>query len=114
MPVLPAPLISTDDCQKLIHSMINEIPFRLIKHDGLNPKELTAKNLIGLYAGEPYIITDRGRPVVEIIPLRAEVAAILNMIEEGKATWEGGKPLGFDGPELLGEPLADAVIEDRR
>ncbi|MFI0606860.1 MAG: type II toxin-antitoxin system Phd/YefM family antitoxin [Anaerolineae bacterium] len=65
-------------------------------------------------AGEPYIITDRGRPVVEIIPLRAEVAAILNMIEEGKATWEGGKPQGFDGPELLGEPLADAVIEDRR
>lgn len=51
LPVLPAPLISTDDCQKLIHSMINEIPFRLIKHDGLNPKELTAKNLIGLYAG---------------------------------------------------------------
>lgn len=51
LPVLPAPLISTDECQKLIHSMINEIPFRLIKHDGLHPKELTAKNLIGLYAG---------------------------------------------------------------
>jgi len=51
LPVLPAPLISTDECQKLIHSMINEIPFRLIKHDGLQPKELTAKNLIGLYAG---------------------------------------------------------------
>lgn len=51
LPVLPAPLISTDECQKLIHSMINEIPFRLIKHDGLLPKELTAKNLIGLYAG---------------------------------------------------------------
>lgn len=51
LPVLPAPLISTDECQKLIHSMFNEIPFRLIKHDGLHPKELTAKNLIGLYAG---------------------------------------------------------------
>lgn len=51
LPVLPAPLISTDECQKLIQSMINEIPFRLIKHDGLQPKELTAKNLIGLYAG---------------------------------------------------------------
>lgn len=51
LPVLPPPLISTDECQKLIHSMINEIPFRLIKHDGLQPKELTAKNLIGLYAG---------------------------------------------------------------
>lgn len=51
LPVLPPPLISTDECQKLIHSMINEIPFRLIKHDGLLPKELTAKNLIGLYAG---------------------------------------------------------------
>lgn len=51
LPVLPTPLISTDECQKLIQSMINEIPFRLIKHDGLLPKELTAKNLIGLYAG---------------------------------------------------------------
>ena len=63
---------------------------------------------------EPYIITDRGRPVVAIIPLRAEVAAILHMIEEGKANREGGKPLGFDGPEMLGDTLADAVIEDRR
>lgn len=65
-------------------------------------------------AGAAYIVTDRGRPVAEIIPLRPEIAALLAMIEEGLAAWEGGKPLGFDGPVLEGEPLSDAVIEDRR
>ncbi|MDE2594901.1 MAG: response regulator [Burkholderiales bacterium] len=49
--LLPTPLMSTEDCQKLIQSTLNEIPFRLIRHEDLQPKELTAKNLIGLYAG---------------------------------------------------------------
>lgn len=49
--LLPTPLMTTEDCQKLIQSMLNEIPFRLIRHEDLQPKELTAKNLIGLYAG---------------------------------------------------------------
>ena len=43
--------MTTEDCQKLIQSMLNEIPFRLIRHEDLQPKELSAKNLIGLYAG---------------------------------------------------------------
>ncbi|MGE5450571.1 MAG: response regulator [Acidobacteriota bacterium] len=50
-PLLPTSLMVTEDCQKLIQSMLNEIPFRLIRHEDLQPKELTAKNLIGLYAG---------------------------------------------------------------
>lgn len=45
------PMMTTDDCQKLVQATLNEIPFRIIRHDDLQPKELTAKNLIGLYAG---------------------------------------------------------------
>lgn len=45
------PLISPDAIQKLVHSMLNEIPFRIIKHETLHPKELSAKNLVGLFAG---------------------------------------------------------------
>lgn len=50
-PLLPTPLMTTEECQQLIQSTLNEIPFRLIRHEDLQPKELTAKNLIGLYAG---------------------------------------------------------------
>ncbi|HET8871417.1 MAG TPA: response regulator [Aquabacterium sp.] len=45
------PLMKTEDCQKLIQATLQEIPFRLIRHDELQVKDLTAKNLIGLYAG---------------------------------------------------------------
>lgn len=45
------PLMKTEDCQKLVHATLQEIPFRLIRHDDLQTKDLTAKNLIGLYAG---------------------------------------------------------------
>ena len=43
--------MKTEDCQKLVHATLQEIPFRLIRHDDLQTKDLTAKNLIGLYAG---------------------------------------------------------------
>ncbi|MDE2076115.1 MAG: response regulator [Burkholderiales bacterium] len=45
------PLMRTEDCQRLVHATLQEIPFRLIRHEDLHTKDLTAKNLIGLYAG---------------------------------------------------------------
>lgn len=45
------PLMKTEACQRLVHATLQEIPFRLIRHDELLAKDLTAKNLIGLYAG---------------------------------------------------------------
>lgn len=65
-------------------------------------------------AGERIIVTERGRPVAELVPISPERHAIEAMVEQGKLRWSGGKPTGLKGVETKGESVADAVIEDRR
>ena len=68
-------------------------------------------------AGERLIVTDRGRPIATVVP--AETAATTEwahaMVAEGRAHWNGGKPLGLT-PRIKsrGKPTSRMVLEDRR
>ena len=65
-------------------------------------------------AGETIEVTDRGRPVAKIVPLRA--ASVLDqMIAEGRATRAKGdlldhKPL----PPVPGKPLLSEILAEMR
>jgi prevent-host-death family protein len=67
--------------------------------------------------GELLVITDRGKPIGELIPTTTgqgtEVARAL--VRQGGATWGGGKPRGLSrAPRLRAGLVSEAVIEDRR
>lgn len=67
--------------------------------------------------GERITVTDRGRPVAVIIPpeASAEDEAIVRMVREGLARWEGGRPPATRRTyRLRGKPISDTVIEGRR
>lgn len=64
--------------------------------------------------GERILVTDRGEPVAELIPLSPERIALLKASAEGKLSWHGGKPQGLRGVAARGEPVAATVIRDRR
>jgi prevent-host-death family protein len=68
--------------------------------------------------GERIEVTDRGEVVALLIPAPngSELkSAILAMVEEGIASWSGGKPRGLNPPmKIPGRPLSEIVLEDRR
>ena len=69
-------------------------------------------------AGVAIQVTERGRPIALLGPVeqKANVAWAHQMVAEGRAHWNGGKPNVRKGvPVKPGAPLAsDIVIEDRR
>lgn len=67
--------------------------------------------------GEQVVITDRGEPVAELIPLPPPAAAARawDLVRQGRAHWGGGKPRGAKRPPKPRRGLvSDAVLEDRR
>ena len=67
--------------------------------------------------GERVTITDRGRPVAQIIPFPVDTVEgrLRDLVARGEATWSGGRPEGRSRPiEIAGPPVADAIVEDRR
>jgi prevent-host-death family protein len=70
-------------------------------------------------SGATIRVTDRGRTIATIQPVAAserDLAWVRQMVAEGKATWNGGKPKGASRPirPRPGSKLAsDIVIEDR-
>lgn len=64
--------------------------------------------------GERILVTERGEPVAELIPLSSERVALLRAAAEGHLSWDGGKPKGLRGVVVRGEPVAETVIRDRR
>jgi prevent-host-death family protein len=67
--------------------------------------------------GEQVLITDRGKPVAELVSLPAPAAAerAWTLVRQGRARWGGGKPRGAVRPPVpRGGSVADAVLEDRR
>jgi prevent-host-death family protein len=67
--------------------------------------------------GERITVTDRGRPVAVIGPpeASAEDEAVVRMVREGLARWEGGRPPATRRTyRIRGKPLSDTVIEGRR
>jgi prevent-host-death family protein len=67
--------------------------------------------------GERLTVTDRGRAIATLAPV--ERAVTLDwahaMVAEGRAHWNGGKPLGLAARiRSRGKPASQMVIEDRR
>jgi prevent-host-death family protein len=67
--------------------------------------------------GERVIVTERGRPVATLagIDERRAATEAWRLVQEGLASWGGGKPRGSaDPPRPRKGTVADAVLEDRR
>jgi prevent-host-death family protein len=64
--------------------------------------------------GERILVTERGEPVAELVPLSPERIALLRGAAHGDVGWSGAKPKGLRGVVVRGEPVADTVIRDRR
>ena len=65
-------------------------------------------------AGKRLIVTDRGKEVAELIPASKERRSIKKLVKKGRMAWNGKKPSGLTGVTILGKPLSDTVIEERR
>ncbi len=69
-------------------------------------------------AGERILVTDRGSVIATLGPAETPktVAWAVKMVADGKARWNGGKPLGMNPriPNRAGKLASEMVIEDRR
>jgi len=63
--------------------------------------------------GEHILVTDRGVPVAELVPLTPIRRKLLRLADEGELSWNGGKPTGARGIVVRGESVSDTVIRDR-
>jgi len=67
--------------------------------------------------GATLVVTDRGREIATIAPVQARAGTewAWKMVQEGRAHWNGGKPVGCNPRVRLkgGATVSDAVIEDR-
>lgn len=63
--------------------------------------------------GEMVVVTDRGEPVAELVPLSPTKRKLLELVEAGEVSWGGGKPKGLRGIVVRGEPMSDTVIKAR-
>lgn len=61
-------------------------------------------------------VANRGRVIALLIPVRRRVdKELLALVEEGIASWSGGKPRGALHPVRgRGRPLSEIILEDRR
>jgi prevent-host-death family protein len=66
--------------------------------------------------GEQVLVTNRGRDVALIIPLEESnnYGRLMEMVKEGLAAWEGGKPIAAEPIPASGKPASEIVIEDRQ
>lgn len=83
-------------------------------------RELKAKlshHLDRVRSGARLTVTDRGRAIATINPVDQPVviARLLAMVDDGFATWSGGKPTGAHRRAAVKERclVSDAVLEDR-
>ena len=70
-------------------------------------------------SGATLSITDRGTVVATIQPAehRSDTDWVRRMVAEGKASWNGGKPIGLAKPVWLrgkGKTGSEMIIEDRQ
>ena len=66
--------------------------------------------------GEQVVVTNRGRDVALIVPVEESdnYSRLVEMVKEGLATWEGGKPIAPEPITASGKPASEIVIEERR
>ncbi len=80
------------------------------------------KNRLSFYlkqveGGQRIEVTNRGEVIALLIPLnrRKVDKEVLLLVEEGAASWNGGKPHGASQPvKGRGRPVSELVAEDRR
>lgn len=69
-------------------------------------------------AGEVIVVTDRGRPIVQLTPIPeegpGEAERLAAAVSAGRLSWSGGKPRGLERPPRVTRSVSDAVLEDRR
>ena len=77
-----------------------------------------SRHLKRVQAGARLVVTDRGRSIATIAPIEPEPARAWTrqLVAEGRAQWEGGKPAGCARPVEVApdRTVSAAVIEDRR
>jgi prevent-host-death family protein len=77
-------------------------------------KENLAAYVTRARQGERVIITDRGEEVAELVPLSPERRAMLRLVAEGRATWNGQRPrFPRQGVPNHGRPASDVIVEER-
>ncbi len=80
-------------------------------------KQHLGKYLEVASAGQPVVVTRRGRPIAVLsgIEQDPEIGQAWELVAAGLASWQGGKPKGSANPvKVRGKSVADMVIEDRR
>jgi prevent-host-death family protein len=80
-------------------------------------KEDLSRYLRRVREGERIVVTDRGHPIALVTPVDepAEQDWAWALVQEGKATWRGGKPgPGARPPKITGKTTSEMVLEDRR
>ena len=68
-------------------------------------------------AGERLLVTERGRLIATISPVEppADVDWAHQLVADGRAHWNGGKPTGAKRPaKITGTTASSIVLEDRR
>ena len=67
-------------------------------------------------SGEQVVVTNRGRDVALIIPVEEpnNYSRLTELVKEGLATWEGGKPITPEPIAASGKPASEIIIEQRR
>ncbi len=76
-----------------------------------------SRHLRRVRAGTRLLVTDHGRSIATINPVDApvDVGWAHQLVAEGRAQWNGGKPAGARRPERIrGRTASSIVIEDRR
>jgi len=63
--------------------------------------------------GEKIIVTEHGKEVALLVPVSAEMKAILSLRRENKVKWSCGKPSGIKGVRIKGAPLSETILKER-
>lgn len=76
-----------------------------------------SKYLRRVKQGETLLITERNIPVAKLIRIKDDdKSTVLPLLEQGIASWRGGKPQGVASPPTIRGlvSVAALVVEDRR
>jgi prevent-host-death family protein len=76
-----------------------------------------SRHLKRVRSGARLLVTERGRSIATIIPVEApaDVDWAHQLVAEGRAHWNGGKPTGARRPaKTTGKTASAIVLEDRR
>ena len=77
-----------------------------------------SRHLKRVQAGARLVVTDRGRSIAAITPVEVSIDLgwAHQLVAEGRARWNGGKPAGAGNPvQLKGRrTAASVVLQDRR